>query len=184
MLLWLGLTLVDFIAEIVDHFGGKGRSKKNWDFQQKRSSRHSNGFSHGGTQSLAWNHSEPMSSLSPFPTHLSIVGTCFVMGLGMALCAQGLQSIFGYLKTSYNVCVVVQLPLLFSSRQNHLGAYKKRSFVVIGTQSNMRSKCIPRLWHKPYQDISPHSLDSNGRPNFHDSPVNSSVLRAFFRLLS
>ena len=137
MLLWLGLTLllVDFIAEIVDIMVEKDARKELGGISSAETVIHvtATGFRMAALGIIL--ALKPLGayalvdtiSLSPFPTHLSIIGTCFVVGLGMALCAQGLQSIFGHLKTSRTpgTFVVVQLPMLFSRIHNHLSAYEK-----------------------------------------------------------
>ena len=109
MLLWFGLTLllIDFIAEIVDIMVEKEARKELGGISSAETVIHvtATGFRMAALGIIL--ALKPLSayalfapvSLSPFPTHLSFVGTSFAIGLGIALCAQGIQALIGYLKT-------------------------------------------------------------------------------------
>ena len=110
ILLWLGLglLLVDFIAEIVDIMVEKEARKELGGISSAETVIHVTATVFRMTALGIILALKPFSAyalfssvtLSPFPSHLSLVGISFAVGLGIALCAQGIQALMDYLKTA------------------------------------------------------------------------------------
>ena len=111
ILLWLGigLLLIDFIAEIIDIMVEKEARKELGGISSAETVIHvtATGFRMAALgiilafKPLVAYAPFGSSALSSLPTHLSFVGTSFALGLGIALLAQGLQSILGNLRPSH-----------------------------------------------------------------------------------
>ena len=111
IVLWLGLGLIfiDFIAEIVDIMVEKDAREKLGGISSAETVIHvtATGFRMAALGIIL--ALKPLGAyalftsdlLSPFPVHLSFVGTCFAVGLGAALCAQGILSVTERLKASH-----------------------------------------------------------------------------------